>query len=314
MDSESHKKLKPGASYLLSLAMFSLAAALTYFTYEISVISRQVPGIMLMIENTSEKIEPLVDEVSEIVVLLPSILDEVEATRQLVPPILEEFEESRKQIPSILQEVARTREQIPLILDESAAIRQQLPAVLASTDNASAAVVDVAAQIEAITPLVPDVLQEVKDTRESIPPLMDRADMLIDKARVAGKEASQGAVTGLFKGILMAPFALVGDVGRRMTGMSESEAKELSHEDFQQIEQGSLYLLNKGEMNEVRQWKNTVNNTHGTIKLIDIYESDDFIADECRTLSIMLYKKDDEIKKVKQSFCKNDDDKWDFDR
>jgi len=303
---------KQFASYLFSLAIFALAGSIIYFTYEMASVSKQIPDILVRIDNTTEKIEPIIDEVSEIVDLVPPILKEVEATRKLIQPILKEVEQTRKMIPPILDEVAQTRQQIPAVLKESEAIRGDLPAVLASADKASAAVTDVAKQVEATRPLIPEVIKEIETTRESIPGMMDRADVLIEKARVAGKEASQGAVTGFFKGIILAPFALVGDVGKSIVGLSESDAKKLNDTDFNLIEQAVLELLNDGSKGEQRRWENSANSTHGVVTLIDIYEKDDFSEDECRTLDLKLYKDGEEMQDANRSFCKDDEGKWDF--
>lgn len=300
------------ASYLLSLSLFALAAAIAYFTYEMANVSKQIPGILVSINNTSEKIEPVVVRVGEIVDLVPAILKEVEETRKLIPPILKEVEQTRKMIPPILDEVAQTREQIPVVLKESKAIRGDLPAILKSADKASAAVDNVSKQMAATRPLIPEVIKEIETTRESIPAMMDRADVLIEKARVAGKEASQGAVTGFFKGIILAPFALVGDAGRSIVGLSESDAKQLNETDFSLIEEAVLELLNNGKKGDQRQWKNPANATHGVVSLVDIYEKDDFSEDECRTMHLVLYKDSKEMQKTNRSFCKDDEGKWDF--
>jgi len=306
---DTHKLL---SSYFLSLSLFALAAAIAYFTYEVANVSKQIPDILVRIDNTSEKIEPILDEVSGIVDLLPPILKEVEATRKLIPPILKEVEQTRKLIPPILDEVAKTRQQIPAVLKESQAIRKDLPAVLASADKASAAVADVAKQVEKTRPLIPEVLKEVETTRESIPGMMAQADVLIEKARVAGKEASQGAVTGFFKGIILAPFALVGDAGKSIVGLSETEAKQLNKTDYNLIEKAVLELLNNGSVDDERKWANPANGTHGVVTLVDIYEKDDFSEDECRKLDLELFKNGTEMQNTSRAFCKDDDGKWDF--
>ncbi len=288
------------ASYLFSLSLFTLAGSIAYFTYEMTNVSKQVPDILQSIDNTSEKIEPIIDEVGQII--------------DLVPPILKQVEESRKLIPSILKEVEQTRQQIPALLKESEAIRGELPAVLSSADKASQAVTDVSRQIEATRPLIPEVLKEVETTRESIPPMMDRADVLIEKARVAGQEASEGAVTGLFTGIIRAPFALVGDAGRSITGLSEAEAKQLDKKDFELVEKASLYLLNNGTKGEERQWKNADSGNHGVVVLKDIYTEGEYAEIDCRSLNIQLYKKGKMIKQAPRSFCKDNAGKWDLDK
>jgi len=300
------------ASYLLSLSLFALAGAIVYFTYEMASVSKQIPDILVRIDNTTEKIEPIIEKVSEIVDLVPPILKEVEATRKLIPPILKEVEQTRKLIPPILDEVAQTRQQIPAVLKESEAIRGELPAVLASADKASAAVTDVAKQVEKTRPLIPKVIKEIETTRESIPGMMAQADVLIEKARVVGKEASQGAVTGFFKGIILAPFALVGDAGKSIIGLSETEAKQLNETDFNLVEKAVLELLNNGSTGEKRQWANPGNDTHGVVTLVDIYEKDDFSEDECRKLDLELFKNGKEMQNTSRSFCKDDEGKWDF--
>ncbi len=300
------------ASYLFSLSIFSLAAAIAYFAYEASYISKQIPDILSSINNTSEKIEPIIDEVNEIIDLVPAILKEVEETRKLIPPILQEVEQTRKMIPPILAEIEQTRKQIPEVLKETEAIRGELPAILASADKASDAVSDVSKQVKAIQPLIPEVLKEVETTRESIPLMLDRADVLIDKARVAGREASQGAVTGFFKGIILAPFALVGGAGKSIAGLSEKDAEKLSEKDFELIEQATIDLLNNGAKAEQRRWENPGNGTHGVVILVDIYEKDDFSDIECRTLDIELFKDGEEMENANRSLCMDEDGKWDF--
>jgi hypothetical protein len=287
-------------STVMSLAMLSLAGALIYFAYQISLVSTQIPGILASVNQTSDRVEPIVSEVHEIRLLIPDILHEVEQTRKLVPPILREVEQARQQVPPILREVE--------------AVRKEIPAVLESADRASEAVVVVSKEIEATRPLVPQVLQEVETTRESIPPLLDRADAMIDKARVAGKEASTGAVTGFFKGIITAPFVLMGDAGRTITGVTEEEAKRFTSKDFDLVEAASLQLLNNGQVGDTREINNPESGYHATIKLLSEYtKGDDAEVYQCRVLQVESDKEGLDAKTVKKSLCKNDQDKWDFD-
>ncbi|MCK4709900.1 MAG: hypothetical protein KAU21_14875, partial [Gammaproteobacteria bacterium] len=299
MKALSKEDAKLLASYLMSLSLFALSGAIVYFTYQMSVISKQIPDILISIDNTSEKIEPVIDEVSEIVALVPPILKEVEETRKLIPPILKEVEQTRKLIPAVLA--------------ESEAIRGELPAVLASADKASAAVHDVAEQVEATRPLIPEVIKEVEATRESIPPMMDRADVLIEKERVAGKEASQGAVTGFFSGLIMAPFALVADAGRGIAGLTEKEAESFEEVDLELNKQAALYLLNNGAIGERSKWNNPDTDSHGIVTLTKTYSEGEYSEYDCRTLATKMFNKDELIKDISLSFCKNDEGKWDYD-
>ena len=308
-DPHKYDREKLIASYLFSLALFALAGSIIYFTIEVAAVRQHIPEVLVSIDNTTEKIEPIVDEVSEIVLLVPPILQEIEATRKLIPPVLKEvkltreqvpavlaeIEATRKQVPFILAEVKQVRKQVPAVLDEVAAVRKEIPAILQSTDKASNAVLVIS--------------KEISKTRKSVPPMMDRADILIEKARVAGKEASQGAVTGIFKGIITAPFVLIGDAGRSIAGISKEEAKAYNERDFDLIEQASLSLLNSGSSGDVREWENAKSGNYGVIKLLRIDE-DDFSGNECRTLNVRLINNDDEVNEVTRTMCRNDDDQW----
>jgi surface antigen/archaellum component FlaC len=294
------------ASYLMSLSLFAIAGSIAYFTYEVAIISKYIPDVLVQIDSTTDKIEPVLEEVAEITGLVPNILVKVEELHKTIPPILKEIELTRKMIPSILKEVEQTRKQIPAVLKESEAIRGELPAMLATADKASGAVVGVSEQI-------PAILIEVETTRESIPPLMDRADILIDKARVAGKEASQGAVTGIFSGILLAPFALIADAGRGLSGMSAEEAKAFTEKDFELIKQDALQLLDEGSVGDEVSWNNTESGNNGTVILANSYKEGEYAEIECRKLKYKSYNHDKLLNESERAFCKSDDGKWDFD-
>ena len=312
-DTSVNEGVKLLASYLMSLSLFALAGAIVYFTYEVAIVSKHIPDILDSIDNTSENIEPIIKEVAEITELVPAILKEVEEIRILIPPILKEVEHTRKLIPPILSEVEKTRKQIPPILKESEAIRGELPAILASADKASNAVDGVSKQVEASLPVVDEVLQEVATTREAIPPMMDRADVLIEQARVAGQQASEGAITGLFTGIIKAPFALVAGAGRGITGLTDEEAKIFNDKDFSLVKQASLYLLNNGVKGDIQIWKNVESGNYGTVQLSRIYTEGEYAEIDCRTLKIDLHDKEELVKEGSRSFCKDEDGKWDFD-
>jgi hypothetical protein len=302
------------ATYVLSLAMFTLAGALIYFSYEVSRVSTQIPDVLTSVDHTSAQVGPVVHEVVEIRDLIPDILHEVEEIRKLVPPILEEVEQTRLQIPPILREVEQTRQQIPPILKEVEAVRKEMPAVLKSADNASSAVVVMSKEIEATRPLIPEVLKEVETTRESIPPMLDRADAMIDKARVAGQEASSGAVSGFFKGLITTPFTLVGDAGKAVTGMSDEEIKQLTDKDLDLIETTALYLLNNGAEGEIKEISNPDSGFSATLKLVsESTIEEDFTTVECRTILYDGYTNGKRLKTVNRTFCKEEGGGWDID-
>jgi uncharacterized protein YoxC/surface antigen len=295
------------SSYVLSASLFCLAGALVYFAYEASSISRQIPAILAAVEGTSNEIDPIVKEVAKITDQVPLILDEVAEVRKLVPPILDEVAETRKTIPSVLAEVEKTRLAIPPILGEVQQTRKDLPAVLKTVDTASQSVAMTAREMKAYRPLVPEALKQVELTREAINPALDRVDQLITKAESAGKQASKGAVTGLFTGILTLPFSIVGDVGKSVAGMGEASTK-FSETDIQLFKQARNDMLKSGHLDESREWTNPDTGTKAKLTLMKIYESQN---EECRTLKLETWdasKQKDNDKTA--NFCRDAQGVW----
>jgi len=304
------------AMYLSSLSMFALAAALVYFSIELVGVAKQIPGILTLVEHTSDKIDPVVDEVGEIRDIIPAILQEVEEVRKLVEPAIAEYAITNAQIPRILDEIEATRKTVPEItttvddvLKEVAATRKTIPGVLKTVNAASDTGLVIAKEVEGVRGLVPDVLAEVKTTRESIPGMMADADKLIDKARVAGKEASRGAVTGIFSGIIMAPFDFVGGVGQTLIGVAEGEEDKFTEEDYALIKEAANVLLTLGKEGETERWNNPDSGSFGSMTLVGITE--DFEEDtECRSLEVHAENPDGETESKDITLCKDDTGEW----
>jgi len=157
---------------------------------------------------------------------------------------------------------------------------------------------------------VPEILKEVETTRKSIPPLMDRADALIEKARVAGKEASEGAVTGIFTGIIKAPFALIGGAGESIASVPDKYEKDFNDDDYGMIEETTLNLLNNGAEGDSKKWANPDTDNRGTATLTKVYIEEGVFSDtECREINVKLFTGDKEINDTTRKICK-DDEKW----
>lgn len=123
------------ATYTLAASLFSLAAAFVYFTIGLTRLANQAPAILDGIEDTSQKIEPVLKEVYKIRELIPPIVTEVTEIRKQIPKILDEVERVRKLVPPILEEVKLTREAVPPILVEVKKTREAIPPMLTRADN-----------------------------------------------------------------------------------------------------------------------------------------------------------------------------------
>ncbi len=254
-------------SNFLSISIFALAASIGYFTFELSQFIRQIPDILENVRTTSEKIEPTLKEISQVRELVLPILTEVKAIRELTPSILNESEAIREQVSAALQETKKVRSNIPAILSETAALREQLPAALSSANQASASVVLISAELKAYQPIATEALKQIDGTRKEIPEILNRTDAMIDRARIAAREASSGVVTGALGGLLTAPFRLIGDFGSKVLDLSSSEAKDYSKEDLETLKEMSIYILQNGVINETKSWNNTKTGRQSKITL-----------------------------------------------
>lgn len=296
-------------STLLAVSILAMAASLAYFTFELSQFIRQVPDILDNIESTSKKIEPVLKEVSQIRDLIPPILAEVGATREQITAILEEIKGVRKTIPPILLEVSKTREQLPAVLNEVAAVREELPSMLASADKASEAVVSVSTEMNAYQPIATDALSQLEEVRKQLPVTLDRVDGMIDKARVAARDASSGMVTGALGGLITAPFRLVGNFGSSVMGLSKDEADDYTEEDIALVQKHGKDLITEGKLNDSRSWSNEDTDQRFNVTLIKIYSNSD---KECRDLHFQAWENSKLALEKDIKLCLTDKGEWDY--
>ena len=287
------ERAKNPGYYLLALSIFCMAGAVIYFSYELARIGAQIPLILSTVDQTSEKIGPVLKEVDSVQKQIPDIVKEIDEIRKLIPPVLTEVAEVRRQMPAILQEVEKTRESIPPILQESAEIRKQIPPVLKESAE--------------IRKQIPPILAEVKQTRESIPGTLQEVQRLVDSARTAGKEASKGAVTGVITGIITAPFAIVGNIGKKL-GLSDDELKNYSDKDIELLGNAINQVLMSDKIGATQSWENDQNNVVGTVTLKSIVVSD---GRQCKIVHITGKKGNAVVTDVDKKICQTPDGKWD---
>ena len=271
------------ATYALSAGLLAVAGALAYFTFELSRIHRDLPAILEQVEHTSGKVDPILVEMMEIRRLVPPILTEVAAVREEMPSILNEIESTRTLVPSIVEEVEETRRLIPSILKEVEASRAAIPDILKAVDAAASSLDRTNREVEAIRQQIPDVLQrveairqEIEATRTSLPATLDRVDELVAKAGAAGQKATEGAVTGVFTGVITAPFRALVGLGQVVGG----DGIILEGEDLK-IATDAAIALAASEKGSEKAWNNPGSGRHGRFALLDKYRSSD---KECVTM------------------------------
>jgi surface antigen/archaellum component FlaC len=267
------------AMYVLSLALFTLAGALVYFTIAVSTVSQELPGIMESISHVSDKVE--------------SVIKEFDKVRDLVPPILHEAEQIRKQIPPILK--------------ETAAIREQVPSVVESIDKASAAVEMASNEVEKSRPVVTELTTQIKNTTQAIPPMLDHAEQIVNSAEGIGNKAGMKVTTGVITGVVTSPFAVMGNIGKNLTGHSDKVARKYNDTDYKLIEDTVLKLAHSSDIGTSLDWNNPDSSNHGTVTLKAVHDSD---RRKCRTLIVKSMTGGKTLEKNEITACREDGGKW----
>ncbi len=304
----------------ISVAILCLALSLCYFTYELSQIRKQIPEILIATESTTARVEPALQQLNEVRDLVPPILEEVARVRVLVPDILREIESTRNSINPILNEVAEIRAVIPTIVDEIAAVRgtvpviveeveqvkAEMPNILKTVDNASDAIKQTANEVEALRPLISEAITEVEITRNSIPSTLDRVDSLIVKADIAGQKATEGAVTGIFTGVLKTPFKLFGGFSDLRVDKDVIGIQSFSKEDVD-LASEALQRIDSNRSGSNATWSNPNTNMRGTLTLVKTYKAN---GRRCATIKNDAWKKDNQVARKQFDICRNENGEW----
>jgi len=264
---------------LLAFSLICLSASIIYFTIHLSEISKEIPDVLMSIEQTADKIGP--------------VIKEVESARELIPPITNEVMEIRKQIPSIVREVSEVRAQIPDIIEEVKEVRQQIPVIIE--------------EVEKIRPLVPLVVDEVKKSREAIPPMLSKADKIVANAKQIGKTTTEGAVTGVITGIFKTPFKITGDLSKSLFGDLRKTAEDMSVKDLELIKVAVNQVLSSGQIGHTQKWSNPQSGNHGTVRLKKSLEID---KRNCRILGFKIRIDNKERINRDITFCLNELSEW----
>jgi surface antigen len=128
-------KLKFLAMTFLSFSLFCLALSFAYVAYEIGKTRTQAPHLLVQVEQTSEKITPVINEIAKIRQTIPPILYQVEASRKEMPAILSSIDKVSEAGDAIAKEVGEVRVLMPDILAELQKTREAIPGMLEQADQ-----------------------------------------------------------------------------------------------------------------------------------------------------------------------------------
>jgi len=315
---------------LATASRFAIAAAIVYFAYQLSQINNNVTIVTQSVDQVSQHIEPALEEarairqeVSEVRQLVPEIMTEVAEVRKQIPEVVAEVAEVRKQIPPLLAQVESINQQIdPILLrvDKTVAVvdetQQQIPQILSTADDA---IVALDATRKEVLPLVPPALEQIKLSRESIDPTLERVEELVDDvyfkatdvidgAQKAGQEASEGAVKGFFTGLIKLPVEFVGSLASPIVKQFDKKVVEqLTERDIELIAKTANRAVELGKINKERRWENPKSGNSGSITVTRKFQLQNL---ECAEARIRISNKRKEILDLLDEFCRNEENKW----
>ena len=295
---------------------FAIAAAIVYFAYQLTQISDHVPAVTQSVDQISVHIEPALievkqvrEEIGEVRRLVPEILDEVAAVREQIPPLVAQVEAINAQIDPILQRVDKTVD----VVDKT---QQQIPQILSTTDNAIVALNETR---DEVIPLVPPTLEEVRLTRESVDPTLDRVEILVDdtyakalraleSAQKAGQEASEGAIKGFFTGLIKLPFQLAGTLASPIAKTIDADvARQLTEEDLELLLDAGNQAVASNRPDREYLWENPNTGNSGSVAIIRYFELQ---GNRCVDARVRINNRRKEIFDKLNEFCRNAEDQW----
>ncbi len=318
---------------LASASRFAIAAAIIYFAYQLAQINDNVAVVTQSVDQVSQHIEPALEEVKAIRV-------EIAQVRKLVPDVLAEVAEVRKQIPLVVAEVAEVRQQIPLVVAEVTEVRQQIPTIIAQLESIKQQIDPILQRVDKIVDVVDDTQQqipqiistadnaivaindtreEIKLTRESINPALDRVDELVEDAYFkaqdaittaegAGKKASEGAVSGFFTGLIKLPFKLIGSLASPIVDtLDVNVARKLTEKDIELLAEAGTRAIKSQGTGKERRWDNPSSKNSGSITITRRYQLQDL---ECVEARVRISHKGKQIGDDQEKFCLNEKNEW----
>lgn len=259
--------------YLLAMSFFAIAMAIAYFAHALIFTTQRLPAVVENIDSMATRLDQVLDELDRVNTQIPPIIDQLDKWQGHVPAILAEVKASREAVPAVLDEVKQVRQQVPAVLAEVQAVRQELPAIL----------------------------QETAALREMIPPVLEQANVLITEAKGAGKKASEGAVKGVFTGIIKLPFTLLGGLGKNLFPKSG-----LAEGDYELIKAKTEEALTAG-VGSVHKWENSASGFSGEVHVLSESMVD---GDLCRQLRQLVKQEAEQLGDKIITLCRNEKSEW----
>ena len=263
---------------LTALGLLALAAAIVFFASEIRQFRQQLPALLEQIDDTAQRVSPIINEVAELKQFVPQIIEQSKGYQQLIPEVLARVDMINQQVPIIINEVSTVTQSIEPILKQSDEWRAELPALLKLVDETNQTVrstnktiAGTNQQIANALPQIPLILAESEALRIEVPEIIAKAEALVGQAEQVGKDASKGMLTGFVGGILHSPFELIGKIGKDTTEILRlKDANSVSNKDRKLYGEAMARLMEKPKIGAKQSWSNGKSGNKGIITISEV--------------------------------------------
>lgn len=150
--------------------------------------------------------------------------------------------------------------------------------------------------------VIAEVLEEIEAVRLAIPEYIVQASDLTTSMEEAGQKASEGAVSGLFTGIIKAPFSLISGVGRTVLGN-----QTLSASDKAIIVNAIRKIASEGTKGETVDWANPNSGLYGIVTLVNESLPGDPL---CKLINVVVMQSTREVLSGEVLVCPEPDGSW----
>lgn len=258
------EKILAATRFVFAIAIMALAWSIYSFTMEAKQVRTELPSLLTQIDQTAQRITPVIEEVQKIQAIIPSILEQSAEYQKAIPEVLARVDDINRQIPTIIAEVENVRDAIPPILKQTQNWHRSLPSILKQIDETNQTIAQTNKQIAATSKQIPAILAESEAVRKAMPEIISQAEDLVQHAERAGREASKGAVTGVIGGILSSPFQLVDSLTSQTFGVKD---ESYSDKDKSLHKEAVKKLMRSPKSGKSVPWKNTTSGNSGTVKI-----------------------------------------------
>ena len=116
-------------------------------------------------------------------------------------------------------------------------------------------------------------------------------------------------MTGVFTGIITAPFVMMGNLGKKMFSINSDLAEELTEDDVKIATAAVQVVASSDTLNYAKSWENPDTDAQGTVTLKEIEGA---AGPSCKIINSEVRQQDKVIFNKDFTICSNDKDEWEI--